>query len=188
MSCFLLSACLSPVKSESENTYVINTLPHPVIKKPTHKITLLVLTPEASQIYNTTQMAYSTQSYQVNYFSKNVWADTPAQMLQLLLMRSLQNTHYFYAVTSPSTVSFYDYVLNTQLLQLEQRFYAHSSEVIILLRAQLINAANNRVIATKQFKVVRPAFENTPYGGVIAANKAAAEMLAQVTRFCLQKI
>ncbi len=184
---FLLAACsvFSPVKMEQTNTYVINTLPRLATKKPAHRITLMVMQPEAIQIYNTTRMAYSTQPYQVAYFSKSSWAVTPAQMLQSLLAQTLQNTHYFYAVSSASSIGYYDYVLNMQLLQFEQRFFAHSSDVIITLRVQLIKSASNQVVAAKQFTVIEAAPENTPYGGVVAANRATANILAQIARFCV---
>src|SRR5258708_34706301 len=142
----LLSACLSPVKTD-QTTYVINTLPSSIAKKPLHGGTLVVAQMDSNAVYNTTQMAYSTQPYQVSYFSKNSWADTPATMLQSLLIQTLQRTHYFSAVGSPSMVGHYDYVLGTQLLQFEQRFYQSSSAEIVVLRAQITNSATNRIIA-----------------------------------------
>jgi len=186
----LLSACsvFSPVKTEQTTAYVLNTLPSPATKKPTHKITLLVMQPTTSQVYNTTQMAYTTQPYQVAYFAKSRWADTPAQMLQSLLVEALQNTHYFYAVGMSPMLGQYDYVLNMQLLQFEQRFSGLASEIIITLRAQISKPADNAVIATRQFTIVEPALVNTPYGGVVAANKATARLLTAVRKFCLQEI
>lgn len=186
----LLSACsvFYPVKTEQTTSYVLNTLPSSVTKKPTHKITLLVAQPATSQIYNTTQMAYTTQPYQVAYFVKSRWADTPSQMLQSLLTEALQNTHYFYAVGVSPVLSQYDYVLNMQLLQFEQRFSGHMSEILITLRAQISKTANGQVVAAKQFTIVEPTLANTPYAGVVAANKGTAKLLAQVTKFCLQEM
>ncbi len=187
---FLLSACtmFSPVKVEQTNSYVLNTLPHPIVKKPAHRMTMMVMEPEASAIYDTTQMAYSLRPHQVAYFAKHAWANTPPEMLQFLLMQTLQNTHYFYAVGLPTTIGHFDYVLNTQLMQFEQRFYMNTSDVIIVIRAQMTNASNNRVIAAKQFTVIERAPESTPYGGVVAANRAAAKILAEVANFCVHKL
>ncbi len=182
LAMLLLSACLSPVKTE-QTTYVINTLPPSIAKKPQHHGTLVVAQMDSNAIYNTTQMAYSTRPYQVSYFAKNSWADTPATMLQSLLIQTVQRTHYFSAVGSPSMVGHYDYVLDTQLLQFEQRFYKSSSEVVVVVRAQITKAATNRITATKQFTVIEAAPFNTPYGGVIAANRAAAKLMAQIARF-----
>jgi cholesterol transport system auxiliary component len=129
-------------------------------------------------------MAYTAQPYQIAYFVKSRWADTPAQMLQSLLTQALQDTHYFYMVGASPASGYYDYVLNTQLLQFEQTFSGHGSEFYITLRAQLIKTASNQVIATRQWTVIEAAPENTPYGGVIAANRATVKMLERVAAFC----
>jgi cholesterol transport system auxiliary component len=183
----LLPACsfFSPVKPEPTTSYMLTTLPQPVTKKATRRVTLFVSQPSTSQIYDTTQMVYQEKPFQLAYFAKNRWAAPPAQMLQLLLIQALQNTHYFYAVNAPSTAVKYDFLLNTQLLLLKQQFFTHSSRVFITLQAQIIKTANNQIIATKQFTLAVPAPENTPYGGVIAANQAVAKILTQIVSYCL---
>ncbi len=184
---FLLSACsvFSPVKNEPVNSYVLNTLPKIHSHKSRHRVAVLVAQPITSEINNTTQMAYTIGQHQIAYFAKNRWADTPAQMLQSLLIQTLQNTKYFYAVESPPITAQYDYVINTQLLQFEQQFFTHSSGVVITLRVQIIKTSNDKIVAAKQFTVREPALENTPYGGVVAANQAAAKLTAQVVKFCV---
>jgi len=186
----LLSACsvFSPVKNEPINLYVLNTLPKIHTQKSRHPITVLVTQPTASEINNTTQMAYTIGRYQVAYFAKHRWADTPAQMLQALLVQTLQNTKYFNAVELPPVIGRYDYVINTQLLQFEQRFFTNSSDVMMIVRAQIIKTSNNKIIAAKQFTVIKPAPQPTPYGGVVAANQAAAKLSAQLVKFCLRAI
>jgi cholesterol transport system auxiliary component len=183
---FLLSACsfFSPVKNEPVNSYVLNTLPEIHPQKSRHRISVLVTEPTASEINNTTQMAYTIGQHQVAYFAKNRWAETPAQMLQSLLIQTFQNTKYFYAVESPPITAQYDYVINTQLLQFEQQFFKHSSDVVITLRVQVIKTNNNTIVASNQFTVREPTPENTPYGGVVAANQAAAKLTAQIVKFC----
>lgn len=187
---FLFSACsvFSPVKTQQTDTYVLNTLPQPVVKKTSRRMNMMVMLPEANQVYETTQMAYSTQPYQIAYYAKHAWANTPSQMLQSLLVQTLQETRHFYSVGIPSSVGFYDYVLSTQLMHFEQRFNGRYSEVVVTLRAQITKSATNIVVAAKQFTVTEPAPENTPYGGVIAANQATAKILAEVARFCVKSL
>jgi cholesterol transport system auxiliary component len=185
----LLSGCslLSPVQSNAGNQYVINTVPC-VTTKPRSQAALLVMPMTASPIYNTTQMAYSTDPYQISYFAKNSWANTPPQMLQNLIVQTLQNTHHFRTVDAPPTIAQYDYALNTQLLELKQDFIGTQSCVRLKIRAQIINMSTNRVIATKEFTYIQPTVQNTPYGGVIAANEAACMILRELARFCTQII
>lgn len=187
--CFFVSACsvFSPVKSEPVNTYMLTLNSAPQVKKNAHGPTLLVTTPQSSAVYNTAQMAYSTHPYAIAYYSKNQWADAPAQMLQPLMVQALQKSKRFKEVLSPSDLGHFDYVLNSELLTIQQNFYGGSSQEQIVLRAQLVSAATNQVIAMKDFSVTEPAAPN-PYGGVVAANKGVEQMLAQLRKFVLAHI
>lgn len=190
MSVFTLCNCsvFSPIKTEPQNSYVINALPSTGGKKITRPITLLVMQPETNPIYDTTSMAYTTHPYQIAYFAKNHWAETPANMLKPLIVQALQNTHYFHAVVTPVFIGNYQYILSTQIQQLQQD-YSHLPGILRLtLRAQLTKVINNRVMSAKQFTMTETISQNTPYQGVIAANEATAEMLAKLTRFCIESI
>lgn len=180
-----LSGCslLSPVKTEPVTTYELSTVPY-VKKKASHRITVYVAPMEAISIYNTKEMAYSTHQFQVAYFAQNEWADTPPKMLQPLIIQTLQNTHYFHAVTAYSTNAQPNYILNTQLVKLKQNFTCNSSAVELKINAQITNNTNNQIIATKQISIVIPAPYNSPYGGVLAANRAVAIALKQLSVFC----
>ena len=184
---FLLTSCsiFSPIKTEPTNTYVLASIPSVPKKKSKHPITLLVNYPQSMSMYNTSQMAYSTQQFQIAYFAKNQWAETPSQMLLPLIAKTLQNTHYFRQIITPGVLGQYDYVLNTQLLKMQQVFFGHSSTVEIVLRAQLINATNNRIVMTKDFSITKEAFP-TPYGGVVAMNQAVSMLLSQLTLFLIK--
>jgi cholesterol transport system auxiliary component len=51
---------------------------------------------------------------------------------------------------------------------------------------QLLDVAQNRIIATRDIAVTEPAPQNTPYGGVVAANRAAAKALSAIAQFCMR--
>jgi cholesterol transport system auxiliary component len=178
----LLSACsfLSPVQTSPAHNYSLNAMPSIVSRKiPSKPLTILVATVQSVPAYDTTQIAYTTQPYQLAYFINSAWVATPAQMLQQLILQTLQDTRYFHAVIPPSINGHYDIALHVQLLQLQQDFLQRPSEVHLALRAQLVNI-NNEVIAAKQFSVTVPAPQDNPYGGVLAANQAVATVLQQL--------
>jgi cholesterol transport system auxiliary component len=182
----LLSSCslLTPVPRS--NTYMINTVPGVATHRSSHGA-ILVVQPVAAPIYETSDMAYTTSPYAISYFAKNMWAETPPQMLQPLMIQTLLNTHHFKAVSGNNAYGTYEYVLNSQLLELQQDFTQRISVVRLRLRVELIRNSSNQVIATKEFSVVVPAPYNTPYGGVIAANRATAQMLQDLARFCMRR-
>lgn len=189
-SLLALSSCslFSPVPSQSTSAYVINTTPCNIGKESRQRTTLFVAPMEADPIYNTTAMAYTTKPYQIAYFGKNSWAEPPAAMIQPLIIQTLQNTHHFRAVNGGSSIGNYDYILKTQLLELQQAFLSNTSIVHLKIRAQIINANNGQVMATKQFSVSEMTAQKTPYSGVVATNRATAVILEEIARFCLNKI
>lgn len=189
-SLVMLSSCsmLSPVKVDAKSTYLLNRVPVSVPKRATRPITLLVMTPVTRPTYNTTQMAYTVRPYEVAYFSKNQWSETPSQMLQPLIVQTMQKTRLFHAVVTPPYIGRYDYILNTEIEQLQQDFTVCPAQVRFKARVQLSRAATNQVMATREISVSQPIMQRSPYAGVFAANRAAAEVLEEMAEFCVRKI
>lgn len=184
----LLSGCslFSPVNLDMTE-YQINARAELFGKSSHSRRTLMVTPTEANAIYDTTDMAYTTKAYKIAYFSKNRWAATPPEMITPLIVDALQQTRHYKAVSPATSTGAYDYVLNTQLIELRQVFYHQlPSEVHVKLRAEIIRSGTNRVIAAKEFVVVETAQQNTPYSGVVAANKAVAKLLGDLARFCVE--
>ncbi len=188
--CLFLSACsvFSPVKTEPSTTYLITTVPEPLIRRSAHPHNILVTQPESSSIYNTTGIAYTTHPYQIAYFVKSTWAETPAQMLHPLIIETLRKTKFFRQVGSVSGTGRYLYILNTQLLQLQQDFTRIPPVVHFILRAEIVNAARNQVIASQDFAVDEMIRQNSTYSGVLASNRAAALLLNQLASFCVKSV
>lgn len=184
-SLIFISACsiFSSVKTTEQNTYVFNKLPHiqPATKH-TH-LTLLVKSTSANSIYNTKNMAYISKPYQVAYFVNNRWADRPADMLMPLLIQALQNQGYYQAIVTSAYNSNYDWVLTINLLELQQNFLTHPSTIHLTIQAELLNAKSRKIITSRQFSIIEPTTEMTPYGGVIAANNAVAKLIDNLVLF-----
>ncbi len=187
---FLLSSCslFFSAPDDSKTKYVLNSVPAVPVKKHRRHTVLLVSEPNTVSVYNTSQIAYSRAPYQVAYFAKNTWAGYPADMLQPLIIQTLQNTHYFHAVVSQSIGGGYDYSLNTEIVELLQDYSQSVPLLRLTVRAQIVRLSNSRIIATKEFVIVTPILQKSPCGGVYAANIATKEMLRELTQFCLKNI
>ena len=127
LAMFLLSAC-SPVRVKPQDTWLLNNVSCDMPVRSTRPIVLMVAPPSSRPIYNTTRMAYMARPFQISYFSSNVWAETPADMLQPLLIQTLQDTHYFRQIVTQPYVGPYNYVLSTQILALYQD-YSHALSI-----------------------------------------------------------
>lgn len=127
-----------------------------------------------------TQIAFTKRLYEVNYFTLNRWGEPPGQMLQPLLVQTLQNTHHFRTVAQAPFIGQYDYVLNTQILKLIQDFRFCPAILKLKVSAQIIKVTNGRVVATDVFEVEERLPVNPPYGGIVAANRAVAKVLEAI--------
>jgi cholesterol transport system auxiliary component len=184
----LFSGCalLSPVKTDTKK-YALNDIPLDLPRERTHSATLLVLVPETEPLYATTQMAYTTQAYQIAYFSQNEWAETPSQMIQPLIVETLRHTHYFSVVLSSPDFGRHTFTLRSQILEIKQDFTSEPAMLQLTMRSYLSREATNQVIATKELSVHEPMRERNPYAGVVAANEAVAKLLRELTRFVVDK-
>jgi cholesterol transport system auxiliary component len=181
-SIVLLSGCsfMGSVKSTQMNTYVINKVPA-VAYRPSNKV-IFVLPVESNPLYNTSDMIYSTCRYKIDKFAKNRWAETPPRMLHALIVQALQDSHHYKAVVSSSLSSSQQFILQTEIVKLQQNFMGTCrSNVQFVLRARLLSSSN-RIVAAREFSVFEPAVP-TPYGGVQAANRAVAEVVGRVVGF-----
>jgi len=179
--CALVSAPAAEPKKE-----VLSKLPPEL---PPHKpaaATLLVMEPDIEPAFDTTQIAYTSEPYQVAYFSRHEWAQTPSRMLQTLLVQTLQATRRFSAVLTPPHVGRTTHTLRTQVIELIQDFRTTPPTVRLALRVRLSDDAANRLIAQRDISLSEPMAHRNPEAGVVAANEAAAKALQEIARFVLE--
>jgi cholesterol transport system auxiliary component len=175
---------LTPVNIE-KTKYLIDKTPPPFSHKKNSRVSLLVLNPQTNPVYKTTKMAYSIEPHQVAYFSENEWGASPANMFKPLMVKTLQNANYFHAVVTAPTISKYQYILSTKIVQFKQDYTMVPSKFALAIEGQLINVATKKVIASKQFNYTQPMVAQDPRSGVIAANNAAIKFLAHLRDFCI---
>lgn len=182
----MLSGCFGPVKTPHMQPY---TLSAPNVFKQTQKYdngkTILIAVPEASPGFDKDDMIYTKKPFSLEKYTKHRWTAAPAEMLSPLLIKTIQNSGCFAGAVAPSYSSSPDLTLNSHLYVLQQEFSGNNlnySEVRMIMDVTIINATTNEPVAYRSFECVIPAAPN-PYGGVVAANKATAEILRQITEF-----
>jgi cholesterol transport system auxiliary component len=183
----LLGGCagLQPPRVENSNTYVLGAQPFAGTVRAKRDLVLEVGAPRARPGFDTPQMVYVRQPYELEYFATNRWADTPSHMLGPLLAQGLEQTGSFRAVVqTPSTVPA-DLRVDTELVRLQQNFATRPSRIELTLRAELIDVRGKRVLATKSFDETEDAPTDDAYGGVTAANLALGRILEQLADFCV---
>lgn len=184
---FLLVSC-SSIKTPVTDQYRLSAYSQIKYNKHPTAHSILVNKAEAVAGYQTEQMLYMKKPYELSAFSYNAWVDPPADMLFPLFVQSLQASGYFFAVASSPTAESTDYRLDSQLLELHQNFLHNPSVIELKVKVVLTQVTANQVIASAVIKEQIPSPNNTPYGGVVAANKATELMTKAVTRFVIHHI
>lgn len=149
---------------------------------------LLVAVPQARSDLDTPRMAYRRQDFDIRYFARNRWADTPPQLLLTGLATALEQSGRFAAVLRAGSPAAPDLRLDTELLDFSQDFRVRPSEFSLRLRVQLVDLSSRRVVASRTFEARRAAPEESPYGGVQAANAAWQALLPEVVDYCIARL
>jgi cholesterol transport system auxiliary component len=189
ISAVLLAGCvgMQPPQAEAPTLYVLEARPAERPARPLRDVVLAVSVPRARAGYDTAQMAYVREPFELDYFTKSRWADTPARMLAPLLVQALEQAGGFRAVVQAPSAIPADLRLDTELVRLQQNFRTRPPQVELALRAQLVDVRSSRVLATAEFEEVESAPREDAYGGVIAANRALQRLLARLADFAAEQ-
>jgi cholesterol transport system auxiliary component len=179
LTALTLAGCTSSYDPPEQ--YELTAVSHKQFAARPVKTTLLVSQPIPVMAYQSADMLYISQNYQLQPFVKNSWRVPPAEMLFPLMTQSLQNTDYFAAVIPAPTFAYADWRLDSYVIQLQQDFTHQPSIVTLELNATLINNVKASVIANKRFYVQAVAPTDNPYGGVIAANNACQQLMEELS-------
>ncbi len=145
--------------------------------------TLIISTPKAAAGFDTRRMMYTRNAHQLEYFAKNEWIDTPANMLQPLLVSVIENTHDFNAVLPKHGLVNSNLRLESEIVKLIQIFNSKPSYVQFVLRTTIIDNLTNKIIAHREFDESVDAKSDDPLGGVLAANQAVNLVLEKLSQF-----
>jgi cholesterol transport system auxiliary component len=126
-------------------------------------------------------MLYVRKAHQLEHFAHHRWADTPAQMLQPLLVAAAEASGRFRAVITSRSRQGVALRLDTELVRLRQDFLQTPSRVELVARLYLFDARSGEALASRLIEIDEPTPDDTPYGGVLAANRAAARLLEDLT-------
>ena len=148
--------------------------------------TLLLSATRSAPGYGSQHIVYVRVAHQLEHFAHSEWVDSPARMLEPLLVAALEQTGTFRAVGSATSAIVGELRLDTEVLRLQQEFGGGPSRVRFTLRASLTDNTTRQVISTREFDATAAADSDDPYGGVVAANRVVQQVLQQVASYCVE--
>lgn len=174
-----------PPAPAADNLYLLEagTAALPPVAAARNDLVLAVSMPRARAGFTTEQMIWLHQAHELDAYSRNRWADTPARMLAPLIVQTLERSGAFHAVVQPASGVAAKLRLDTELIRLQQDFTVQPSEVRFTLGAQLVDIATQSVIATAEFDETERCTTEDAYGGVLAANRALERLLVRLAAF-----
>lgn len=186
----LLAACSVLPRAESVviDRYTLEAMPQAVQTAHADGPVLLVTRPLARADLNSPRMAYREQDYQLRYFARSRWTDTPAQLLLPGLVEALEASGHFGAVIRVGSAARPGLRLDTEVLEFSQDFRTEPSEFQIRLRLQMVDLESMSVMASRIFTVRQAATERSPQGGARAANAAWQALLPELVGFGIQAL
>jgi cholesterol transport system auxiliary component len=183
-----LAGCTLPQdKSPPPQTYVleVGTFAPPRVGRSSGK-TLLVAAPRAAPGFDSNRIAYTREPLKLDYYSNNVWSDTPAKMLLPVLVRAFEGTGAFKAVVSPPAPTLANMRVDVDVIRLQQEFMTQPSRVRLTARIKVVDMKSGHVLGTQVFEAVEPAPSDNANGAARAANAAVQKVLDQMVRFALR--
>lgn len=187
-SFYILNGVEIQTKKETNATLIVQDSREISSKRKLVTATLKVNASSAAAGFDSARMIYSRVPYKLEYFAHSQWIDTPARMLNPLIVNALEEKGSFSAVTlSPSSADA-NFSLDTQIVRIEQDFFTPKSRERLTVRATLIDNVKHTVIFVHEFDVTVTAETENPYGGVIAANEAVVKLLDDLVLFCDEAI
>lgn len=182
-----IAACspLQPVKQEAVNTFALEARFDNKSAVPAHEAPVVLVSPmRARPGFDSQRMAFVRKPHEIEYFTKNQWVDMPARMLTPLLAQALESTGAYRAVLLSQSGASANLRLESEIVRLQQEFFAVPSQIRLGLRVQLVDIEARKVLATREFDVTEAAPGDDPYGGVVAANRAVSRILGEIAEFC----
>jgi len=147
-------------------------------------VAIVVATPRAVPGLESRGIVYVVRAHELHYFAHSAWVDPPARMLEPLLARALEANGAFRVARDAVTDAPARLRLETDLLRLQQEFTERPSQVRLVLRVRLVDTVSRRVLGDREIEVVERARQDDPYGGVVAANAAAARAVFETASAC----
>ena len=147
---------------------------------------LVVLAPRSRPLYDSTQIAYRLQPYEIASFARHEWAEPPARMLQPLIMGTLQASRCCRTVVEAPYIGPTGLLLRTDLQELFADFTLEPPAVQLSIRFVLSEGVAGRVVATRDITLREPMASKSPEATVAAANEAVAKAQLELALFVLE--
>lgn len=131
---------------------------------------------KADAPYDSENMYYSLERYQLSHYSRNQWVAAPMIMMTKALQEKLLQSCQYSNVVSADFMTTSKYRLNSQLIELQQNIRNDKSTIVLAVLVQLVDNKSNKVVKSKTFVENVEVIPNQ-HGYTVGVNKAVDKFL-----------
>ena len=117
--------------------------------------------------------------YELDSYSRNQWVAPPSGMLTKAIQEKLLQSCSYNNVVSADFMTSAKYRLNSQLIELKQKFEDNNATMNLAILVQLVDNSSNQVVKSKTFIVNEKVTPNQA-GYVVGANQAVEDFLSEL--------
>lgn len=178
MLCFSGCSVFMPVTIPEIQNYQISILHGANMECPTlvNKPDIQITRMKADAPYDSDNMYYSLERYQLSHYSRNQWVAAPMIMMTKALQEKLLQSCHYSNVVSADFMTTSKYRLNSQLIELQQNMRDGTSTIILAVLVQLVDNKSNKVVKSKTFVEKVDTMPNQ-HGYIIGVNKTVDKFL-----------
>jgi cholesterol transport system auxiliary component len=150
---------------------------------------LVIAVPVAPEGLDTDRIALTRNQTMLDYFAGSAWTDRAPLLVQALIIEAFQNSGRIVAVGRDSSDLNPDYLLQTELRDLQARYGGSSGEpptVVVRVVAELVKMPDRKIIASMLASRQAPAARNDVDSIVEAFDSAVGAVLSQIVGWTLR--
>ena len=153
-------------------------------------IDLVVEVPEASGALDTDRIMIRPNPFQAQYLPRARWADSSPEMMQTLMLRSVENTNAVRYVGRRPLAGSGDYALISEItdFQAERRDGEDAAEIRLRMTARLVREDDASIVATRVFTATAEVESLDTLPVVESFDSAANPLLREVAAWVMQTL
>jgi len=159
---------------------------------PKLKFQIVVEQPTATASVDTDQIAVQPDALQVQYLADARWVDRAPLIVQALLIESFENSERVPAVGSSTIGLRADFLIVTDIREFQAFVPDNDPEgalhVDVRLNIKIVDAFEDRIIASRSFEEVVPAVSDAPRDVVEAFDEALGDTMRDSVEWSIRQI
>ena len=137
----------------------------------------------ANKFINSRRIIFTESPLERSYYQLAYWVEPPPKTFSKLLLSRLETCGLFRNVSRPLSLASADLELNTEIVEFYHDISKRPGEVLVEVRAELIDLKKRSVVASRKFSVSAAVKKYSAEGAVISFSHGVSQVLTQIIQW-----